>query len=271
MRKMTAALLVLLVLGVPTAVAAAAITTGYPPAVSSFFGSITPVVSYEEGKDLGIYRAYDENGTFIARLYRQLPENVSLAALRINAQSKITIDPNRPTYPPTASVWVGDQSDNLIAIIEIQVGAYEAVTTKKIYTEGFTQYPWITCVSTRLYPEVKDVMAHGGTYNLTFTPADMGPALTYLKKSVGDLKAVGACPLVVTHYYTVGTTYLWVNCTGLYSMLGMKIVSAVINGTTYKAEGGVILLDGPVKGDVQLTLRGYLSFIPVTKTIKVRF
>ncbi|MBC7112716.1 MAG: hypothetical protein H5T34_01620 [Candidatus Methanomethyliales bacterium] len=265
MRK---ALVVLLILAVAAPVAYAAALS--PWAMLDRLGSITPVIQTHEAVDLGTY-TYEQTlpppNSSKPNIFLPLPQNVSMASIRADVSK--TLSPPSPagTDSLTVGLWVADEKGKIIALLIASIREVEYANKGQIFVDPWRNTPSITCTSTRLYPQIKDQIKNGGYVSVTFTPEDFEPGLELLGKSAGGLTAVGICPYSLTHLYTVPCTTISVKCTGIYSMTKMMVESAEINGVKYEANGGAIILDGPVSGEVKLNLYGRLIFIPLYRTV----
>jgi len=269
-------ILLAVVFVVPLVIAGASVFAG-----RNWLGTITPDIQRHEAVDLGTYdyneilenfRSSGTGGDFgdIGR-FMLLPQNVSMAAIRADV-SEILVDGVR-TGVPKLGLWVADSSGKVVAHLRVSIGQYDAVSTGKIYAEPWTNTPLLLCTSLRLYQQITDQMAANGgdCISVTFTPVDFRPALDYMGKSAADLTVVGLMLLPYNyHLYTEECTILSVKTTGLYEKLGFVLTSATINGNEYKAEGGVVRLDGPISGTAELRLTGKLLFIPITQTVTVQ-
>jgi len=254
--KWAVALIVIMV-AVPGVLAAATYTS------SSFLGSIKVEVKRYEAVDLGWY---DDN----YNLFTPIPQNVSMAAIQADVSKNISRPSPAGEDTLALGLWVADSSGKIIALLGTEVREVENAYKRQIFVDPWRNTPAIHCVSTRLYPLIKDQIKNGGYAAATFTPEDFEPALRLLGKSAGELTVVGISPLSKTHLYTRECTVISARTSGLYSLAGLMITSATINGVEYKAEGGVIRLDGSISGTVTLNLWGRILFLPISRTVTVQ-
>jgi hypothetical protein len=250
--KWAVALIVIMV-AVPGVLAAATYTS------SSFLGSVKVEVKRYEAVDLGWYEH--------TALFIPIPQNVSMAAIQADVSKNLS---NSGSDTLALGLWVADSSGKIIALLDTEVREVENAYKKQIFVDPWRNTPAIQCASTRLYPLIKDQIRNGGYAAATFTPEDFEPALRLLGKSAGELTVVGIYPLSKTHLYTRECTVISARTSGLYSLAGLMITSANINGVEYKAEGGVIRLDGPISGTVTLNLWGRILFLPISRTVTVQ-
>jgi hypothetical protein len=250
--KWAVALIVIMV-AVPGVLAAATYTS------SSFLGSIKVEVKRYEAVDLGWYEH--------TALFIPIPQNVSMAAIQADVSKNLS---NSGSDTLALGLWVADSSGKIIALLGTEVREVENAYKRQIFVDPWRNTPDFECTSTRLYPLIKDQIKNGGYAAATFTPEDFEPALRLLGKSAGELTVVGIYPLSKTHLYTRECTVISARTSGLYSLAGLMITSATINGVEYKAEGGVIRLDGPIGGTVTLNLWGRILFLPISRTVTVQ-
>lgn len=250
--KWAVALIVIMV-AVPGVLAAATYTS------SSFLGSVKVEVKRYEAVDLGWYE--------YTALFIPIPQNVSMAAIQADVSKNLS---NSGSDTLALDLWVADSSGKIIARLGTAVTEVEYAYKRQIFVDPWRNTPAFECTSTRLYPLIKDQIKNGGYAAATFTPEDFEPALRLLGKSAGELTVVGIFPLSKTHLYTRECTVISARTSGLYSLAGLMITSANINGVEYKAEGGVIRLDGPISGTVTLNLWGRILFLPISRTVTVQ-